>query len=75
MDTTTLLVLAGAGLALAAAYLFARLRQGGEEPFYHFRCPGCRRRLRFRARQAGHAGRCSNCGRDVTFPPVSADVG
>jgi hypothetical protein len=73
--TTLLLLLTGAVIALAAGvYLFARLRRVEAEPFYHFRCPGCRRRLRYQARQAGHTGGCSNCGRGVTFPAVADDV-
>jgi hypothetical protein len=69
--TTSVLVVLGAALAVAAvAWVYLR-RVPGEEPFHHFRCPGCRRRLRYQARQAGHAGQCSSCGRKIVFPPVS----
>jgi hypothetical protein len=75
MTATTLLLLTGALAVLAVGvYLSARLRQFREEPFFHFRCPGCRRRLRYRARQAGHRGGCSNCGQAVTFPPAAEDL-
>ena len=73
MTTTTTLVLLVLG-ALAAAggvWAYLRLRAPREEPIYHFRCPGCRRRLRYRRAQEGHAGKCSNCGHGVIFPPVS----
>ncbi len=62
-----------AGLAVAGVVL-VRWRRGGEEPYYHFRCAGCRRRLRYRARQAGHAGQCNHCGYQITFPPVGQSV-
>jgi hypothetical protein len=75
MDTTTVLLTAGAILLLAAAaFAFLRLRGDREEPYYHFRCPGCGRRLRYRARQTGHAGQCNHCGHGVTFPPVAQSV-
>ncbi|MBI1914694.1 MAG: hypothetical protein HYS12_08150 [Planctomycetes bacterium] len=75
MDTTLVLLALGAVLATAAGvWVYLRLRKPKEEPFYHFRCPGCKRRLRYRARQAGHAGECSNCGRALTFPPVTASI-
>jgi predicted RNA-binding Zn-ribbon protein involved in translation (DUF1610 family) len=73
METTTLVAIAVAVLALAGGgyYLLARLRgqrRAKDEEFLHFRCTGCGRRLRFRARQAGHKGQCSHCGKDVNFP-------
>jgi ribosomal protein S27E len=71
-------VIAGVLAALAAGvYLLLRRRGRRQEEagaFYHFRCPGCRRRLRFQARQAGHRGACSHCGRAVTFPPASQSI-
>jgi hypothetical protein len=78
MEQTALILVAGAIIALAGGgYLFLRLkdrRRAAEEAFHHFRCPGCRRRLRFHARQVGHKGKCSHCGHDVIFPPVSQAV-
>lgn len=63
----------GAALACGLAYWLARSRWLGQQSaaYHHFRCPSCQRRLRFLARQAGHKGECSNCGKPVTFPPVS----
>ncbi len=80
MDTTTivLIVVAVAVLVLASgSYLFIRrrnLRHATAEAFLHFRCPGCQRRLRFRARQAGHSGQCSHCGHDVIFPRAGQSI-
>ena len=73
----TLLIVLGTALAVglaAGVFVFVRWRRAGEEPYYHFRCTGCRRRLRYRARQAGHAGQCNNCGSQVTFPPTGQSL-
>jgi len=69
-------VLVGAGVVVlgVVGYRFLRSREKGEEPYLHFRCQGCRRRLRFHARQAGHAGECSHCGRKMTFPTASESL-
>jgi hypothetical protein len=68
-------VIGGVVLALAVgAYLvlLMRWRRGPTEgAFLHFRCPGCKRRIRFRARQSGHTGQCSHCGAKLTFPPAA----
>lgn len=76
MDPMILLVVTAALAVLAGGFLLVRRlgRRGADPTFYHFHCPGCRRRLRFQARQAGHTGRCSNCGRDLTFPAVSHSI-
>jgi hypothetical protein len=69
------LVVAGLlGAAIVGVYLYRRGRARSEEPFYHFRCPGCRRRLRFRGSQSGHSGQCSHCGKSLTFPPLSQAI-
>jgi len=49
-------------------------RKAAADAFYHMRCDGCQRRLRYRARQVGHKGKCSHCGREITFPPTSLSV-
>jgi hypothetical protein len=78
MSPVVTAVIAGVAAALAAgAYLL--LRRGGRRreeagAYHHFRCPGCRRRLRYQSRQAGHRGQCSHCGRAVTFPPASQSI-
>jgi predicted RNA-binding Zn-ribbon protein involved in translation (DUF1610 family) len=78
-DETTLAVLAVAALVLVGvlAYWLMRrrgLRQEASAAYHHFRCPKCKRRLRFQSRQVGHKGECSNCGHPVTFPPLSQSV-
>jgi DNA-directed RNA polymerase subunit RPC12/RpoP len=73
-----LIWLVGAGVVAAlavGAYLFVRSRRTPRaEPYLHFRCPVCKRRIRFRASQAGHNGRCSHCGGKLTFPPASQSI-
>jgi hypothetical protein len=59
-----LLAAAGAGIFIARAR-----RPRAEGPAYsYFRCPGCNRRLRYLARQAGHKGACPTCRQSLTFP-------
>ena len=55
----------GAGVAVAGV-LWWRRRQG--EGILHCDCPGCGRRLRYKARSAGGHGLCPQCGEKVTFP-------
>jgi uncharacterized paraquat-inducible protein A len=74
MTTPVLLALGGAVVVAVAVWAYLRFRTPTEEPFHHFRCPGCQRRLRYRARQVGHAGQCPKCGRRLTFPPVGSDA-
>jgi hypothetical protein len=76
---TTLVLLAVAALVLAGGVAYWVVRRGGlrrdaAATFHHFRCPNCRRRLRFQSRQVGHTGQCSHCRSPVTFPPVSQSV-
>jgi hypothetical protein len=79
-EMTTLVVCAVAALVLAVGGLAYWLMRGANRrreagaAFHHFRCPNCRRRLRFQTRQVGHKGECSHCGNAVTFPPVSQSV-
>jgi hypothetical protein len=49
-------------------------RKQAEDTFYHMRCNGCNRRLRYRARQVGNKGKCSHCGKEITFPPISMAI-
>jgi hypothetical protein len=77
-DSTTLAVLAVPAVLVIAGLVFWLLRRGRRREesaaVYHFRCPGCKRRIRFLSRQVGHKGECSNCGKPVIFPPVSQSV-
>src|SRR5437763_238619 len=45
MDTPVLLALGAAVAVAAGVWVYLRNRVPTEEPFYHFRCPGCQRRL------------------------------
>lgn len=76
MDSTTLvLVILGVGAALGVGFfLYVRSRPRTDDAFYHFRCPKCKRRLRYQERQVGRKGKCSNCAGDVMFPPTSQSI-
>lgn len=76
MDATVLVIVIVAVFLVAAVgvVLFLRSRSQPEEGFSHFRCPKCSRRLRYQTRQVGHKGKCSNCGGDVIFPPISQSI-
>ena len=58
-------------LVAAGAFFVMRLRKSGEDLVYYFRCPGCKRKLRYYARQVGHKGRCGNCKEPLVFPPIA----
>lgn len=60
-------------LALANVVAWWRMRpRTSHQPIYHFNCPSCKRRLRYRARQAGNPGMCPRCHERWTFPPIPA---
>jgi hypothetical protein len=74
MDEKIWFVVAGAVVVVGvgAFLLVKRMRSGPKvEEYLHFRCPGCKRRLRFHSRQTGHSGQCSHCGNKLTFPHSS----
>jgi hypothetical protein len=77
-EGTMLAVLGAAALALVGGLAYWLRRRGRHRDanpnYYHFRCPGCKRRLRYQTRQVGHKGKCSHCGNPVIFPPVSQSV-
>jgi hypothetical protein len=67
--TLGLVGLGAAVLVVGGGYLFLRFRgPKPEEPLYHFRCPGCKRRLGYHKRQRGHAGQCPRCKNAITCP-------
>jgi hypothetical protein len=74
MDISLIVILSVAGaLVVAGIIMFIRSRKAAaarNEPYYHFVCTGCRRKLRYRARQAGHSGMCPRCSRPCTFPAI-----
>ena len=43
-------------------------RKPKEESVLYLKCPGCKRKLKYLARQAGHRGMCNNCKEQFTFP-------
>jgi LPXTG-motif cell wall-anchored protein len=68
-ETTTWILLIGIPALLGVgAFFFLRSRAPKEQPVYYLRCPGCKRKLRYQARQAGHKGACSNCKETFVFP-------
>lgn len=72
MSPTIVIVIVFGLLAIAGAgYLLTRSRASQEEEVYHFSCPGCRRRLRYREKQVGNKGQCPRCGTALAFPPVN----
>jgi hypothetical protein len=71
-DVLTWVVVLGTPLLLGAGVLLlVRVRKSKPEPFYHFRCPNCKSRLRYQPRQVGHWGICSSCKERFTYPPVA----
>jgi ribosomal protein L37AE/L43A len=69
MDTTLWVVVGVIGFFLVVGVvLFVRSRQTREEEVLHFRCPNCKRKLRYHPRQAGHKGMCNSCKGTITFP-------
>lgn len=68
-----ILVVFIAVLAAANVYAYWRSRPGPPETLYYFKCPKCRQRLRYRARQAGNPGMCRRCKEKWTFPPVPSN--
>ncbi len=76
MEPTVVVVIVAVVIALAIGgfLLWRRRRRPEDETFYHFRCPRCKRRLRYQQRQVSHKGKCSNCGADVVFPPISQAI-
>jgi LPXTG-motif cell wall-anchored protein len=70
------------GIALGAVVVIAgiggffllRRKRVVEEPTYHFNCPQCRRRLKYRAHQAGKKGGCPLCKHNFTFPLVPKET-
>jgi hypothetical protein len=73
--TVVVIIIIGVVAALGVGvFFFIRGRNKVDEAYYHFRCPKCKRRLRYQTRQVGHQGQCSNCGNGVLFPPVSQSI-
>jgi hypothetical protein len=52
-------------------YRAVQARRPKEEPRLHFKCPHCRRRLGYRASQAGHKAMCTHCFQHLRFPEAT----
>ena len=77
MDGMIWAIVAGAVVVVGVgAFLVVKIMRSGPkvEEYLHFRCPGCKRRIRFRARQSGNPGQCSHCGSKLIFPPASQAI-
>ncbi|HMC90103.1 MAG TPA: LPXTG cell wall anchor domain-containing protein [Gemmataceae bacterium] len=71
-STTTWILIIGIPLLVGiGVFLFLRNRQPREQELLYFRCPGCKRRLRYFPRQVGHKGMCSNCKEPFVFPTAT----
>jgi len=71
---TGILLLGGVAALAIGSYFFWPPRPAQEEVFYHFQCPACGRKLRFRARRAGKQGICPRCRKRCTYPKSSASA-
>lgn len=76
MNTTVVVVIGSVAAALVAGVVlfFVRMRNKEDDSFYHFRCPKCKRRLRYLSKQVGRKGKCSNCAGEVVFPPTAMSI-
>lgn len=71
MDPTLIIVLSVVGvlvLALGVGMLLRRRGGASANEVMSFNCPGCRRKLKFTSRQAGHKGACPRCRTQIVFP-------
>ncbi len=77
MDPTVIVVIVVAVIALGIGgwvVVWKKRQNADDDEVYHFLCPGCKRRLSYLGRQAGHKGKCNRCGRVLDFPPTSASI-
>jgi hypothetical protein len=68
MEMIIIIVIVVAVLATAGVVVYLRNRPPAEEPTYHFYCPRCHRKLRYRGKQAGKQGACPRCRQGFSFP-------
>ena len=72
-STTTWILIVAIPLFIGiGAFLFFRRRSPKIEPPIYFRCPGCKRKLKYASRQVGHKGMCSSCREQFVFPAPGA---
>jgi hypothetical protein len=74
MSTTMLLVIVIliASIVGVGAFLFLRSRKPAEGVTLYLRCPSCRSKMRYSARQVGHQGMCTSRKHRFTFPAVDS---
>jgi hypothetical protein len=65
------IVVAVALILAIGGFLYLRNRPPEEEEDLHFNCPSCKRRLRYKPKQAGHHGACPRCRESFVFPNVA----
>lgn len=65
-----LVAVVGMSVALAVHYALKLRGRQRTETVHHLKCPHCRRRLRYRSRQAGRAGMCPRCRQKLVFPAI-----
>ena len=65
-------------LAVLTGKYWQRLLLPPRDPLYNLRCPGCKRRLHYRASRAGKKAQCPKCKHifvyPVTPPPQEQDT-
>jgi hypothetical protein len=67
------LLLSGVAIVVGGGYWYLRPRGPKEEVYYHFLCPNCGRKLKYKARKAGQPGVCPRCKKGCTFPHSGVD--
>lgn len=69
------LVVVGLLVLLGGAFVMLRRKpKEKEEQFFHYHCPGCKRKFRYRATQVGHRAKCPQCNKEWVFPPPAASA-
>lgn len=63
IGSVVLLLLANIGVLV-----YGRLKQKQDETVFHYNCPKCRRKLRYREGQIGRLAKCPLCERPIVFP-------
>ncbi|HEV3146363.1 MAG TPA: hypothetical protein VGZ47_20920 [Gemmataceae bacterium] len=61
MTTIILIAVLGAAALLGIGCFAVMQRRSTQASFVHFRCPGCKQRLRYQAGKAGRAMICPQC--------------
>jgi len=65
-----LVLLAGVVALAFGVYRFVQARTPKDEPYFRFLCPGCGRKLHYRARKAGQRGICPRCKQQCDYPKI-----